>query len=256
MCSVSVVIPCFNHQATLPRAVASCLAQEPLLEVIIVDDHSTDASLEVAWSLAKEDARIRVIQTPFNAGPGGARNAGARIADGAYLSFLDADDELMGSFFREALDMLACQPEMGVVKGEMEFFDPVKGYILPSSDPRHQSAVLSSSCGMVMRRDLFSRIGGFSEDAIFRGQAGGEDVAFMQVIIDHCQPIGRIERACYRVWSRAGAHVDRFLANTRLAGASFEFVNLHASQLPGGGLEKSILDYVSKVGANLQAGSL
>jgi len=252
MTGVSLVLPCYNHAATLARAVASCIPQKGLTEILIVDDHSTDESLEVASALAVKDHRIRVVQTERNLGPGGARNAGVREARGTHVSFLDTDDELLGgSFLDDALAMMADDPEMRVVKGEMEFFDPIKGYVLQSFDPRYPSVVLSSSCGMVMDRSAFLQIGGFSEDPVFRGPHGGEDVAFMEVLIRYLQPIGRIGRPCYRVWSQAGSHLDKFLANTRLKGSSFEFVRLHPDQLPEGPLAQGIDAYLKAAAGRL-----
>ena len=223
--NVSIVIPCFNHSKTLERAVASALRQSGVTEVLIVDDRSSDQSVRVAETLAANDNRVRTLSLEVNSGPGAARNRGVAQAIGSFISFLDADDELMGDFIGSALQLFQQSPELIVVKCEMEFFDPIKGYLLPMHDPRHQSAVLSSACGMVMRRELFLNMGGFPEDPVFRGPAGGEDVAFLQAVMAHFQPIARIEQPGYRVWSRSGSHVDRFLAKTRLIDAeSFEFV--------------------------------
>jgi glycosyltransferase involved in cell wall biosynthesis len=247
MNSVSLIIPCHNHADTLASAVASALAQSALTEVIIVDDDSTYNSLAIANDLVKKDDKIRVVQTDINIGPGGARNTGAKIATATHLSFLDADDELLGDFFSEALSILDNQKEMRVVKGEMEFYDPCKGYILPIFDPRHSAAVLSSSCGMVMDRQAFINIGGFPRSPTFRGPFGGEDVAFMRAVMEHFQPVGRIEYPCYRVWSQSNSHVDQFLRNTRLKDKTFEFVNLHPDQKEDSALSKAIVDYLNHV---------
>lgn len=251
MPGVSLIIPCFNHAVTLARAVASGLNQGGLREIIIVDDHSADASPDLARALAAGNERIRTMRTERNIGPGGARNAGVQAARGSHVSFLDADDELMGDFLAEALAMMAARPDMRAVKPEEEFIDPVKGYILPVFDPRHQASVLSSVHGLVMERDSFLRLGGFPEDPVFRGPFGGEDVAFMQAVIAHFQPLGCIARPCYRVWSQAGSHVDRFLANTRLKGDSFEFVRLHPDQAPEGPLAGAMQRFLSETARRL-----
>lgn len=245
--SVALVIPCHNHADTLARAVGSGLHQTALQEILVVDDCSTDRSPEVCADLTAADSHVRLLKTSQNLGPGGARNFGASASSASYICFLDADDELIGDFFGDALAVIAANPEVRLVKGEMEFFDPVKGYILPEFDPRHKSAVLSSSCGTIMARELFLRIGGFPEDDAFRGPSGGEDVAFMQAVIAHCQPIGRVGRPCYRVWSYSGSHVDRFLANTRLERESFEFVHLHPDQVPRGALARALEGYLDTV---------
>jgi glycosyltransferase involved in cell wall biosynthesis len=249
----SIVIPCFNQAGTLVRAVRSAQQQSQLAEIIIVDDHSTDTSFDIARQLVTADSRIKAVQTTSNMGPGGARNTGVRCASGSHVCFLDADDELLGDFFQDAFDLIASQSEMHIVKGEMEFFDPIKGYILPTFDPRHPSVVLSSSCGMVMPRDIFLRIGGFPENRLFRGPFGGEDVAFMQAVMAHFQPIGRVDRACYRVWSKPGSHLDQFLANTRLTGESFEFVTAHTDQEPNSPLRMALDEYLRQVTVNMAA---
>lgn len=244
--TISLIIPCFNHADSLIRSTQSGLLQSHLYELIIVDDHSTDGTFRIGHELATRDTRIRVLQTPVNLGPGGARNTGAHHARGEYLCFLDADDEIIGDFFQDACQLMADRPEMHAVKGEMEFYDPIKGYILPVYDPRHASVVLSSSCGIVMSREIFLRLGGFPEDPVFRGPLGGEDVAFMQALMAHYQPIGRIDRPCYRVWSTGQSHVDRFLASTRLKGNSFEFVSLHPDQQPAGPLQQALASYLER----------
>jgi hypothetical protein len=105
---VSVVIPLYNKQRTVVRSVAS-LRQQTFqdFEVIVIDDGSTDGSwaqLEACGALS--DAQFRCVQQA-NAGPGAARNAGARIARGTYLAFLDADDEWLPEHLARATQALA-----------------------------------------------------------------------------------------------------------------------------------------------------
>ncbi len=89
---VSVVIPVYNRETLLPRAVQSILTQTyQNLEVIIVDDGSTDNTLAVAQSLSKQDKRIRVIAAPHQ-DRWGARNTGLNAANGKYIAFQDSDD--------------------------------------------------------------------------------------------------------------------------------------------------------------------
>jgi glycosyltransferase involved in cell wall biosynthesis len=248
---VSIIIPCFNHASTLERAVVSALKQSGVTEVLIVDDCSSDQSASVADTLAVRDGRVHTRILEVNSGPGVARNRGVTQAVGDFICFLDADDELMADFIGSALKLFQQNPDLIVAKCEMEFFDPVKGYILPMHDPRHQSAILSSSCGMVMRREHFLLMGGFPEDPVFRGPAGGEDVAFMQAVMAHFQPIARIEQPGYHVWSCDGSHIDRFLASTRMAGAGFEFVNNDPIHSDAGFLDSAMESYLTNVARNL-----
>jgi glycosyltransferase involved in cell wall biosynthesis len=91
---VTVGITCYNAQDTIARAVASALAQAwPRLEVLVVDDRSSDRSCEVVERLAAADARLRVIRHAENRGPGAARQTLLENARGEYLAFFDDDDE-------------------------------------------------------------------------------------------------------------------------------------------------------------------
>lgn len=112
---VSVVIPLYNKQRTLQRAIDSIQAQQtPLaLEIIVVDDGSTDASWATLMACVGADTRFRCVQQP-NAGPGAARNAGARIARGRYLAFLDADDAWHPDHLSHAMRALRAAPECKV----------------------------------------------------------------------------------------------------------------------------------------------
>ena len=90
---VSVVIPVYNVKPFLERCVQSVLRQTYKdLEIILVDDGSTDGSGELCDQLALSDQRIRVIHQE-NQGLSGARNTGIRQATGEYIIFLDSDDE-------------------------------------------------------------------------------------------------------------------------------------------------------------------
>jgi hypothetical protein len=87
--TVSVIIPAFNAEAHVGKAIGSALEQTlPVLEIIVVDDGSTDRTVDVASAFGE---RVRVISKP-NGGPGSARNLAARHAQGDWLAILDADD--------------------------------------------------------------------------------------------------------------------------------------------------------------------
>src|SRR5690625_2871027 len=90
--SVSVVIAAYDVADYLPEALASVLAQDGVdLEVVVVDDGSTDATGQIADDVASRDPRVVVVHQP-NGGLGAARNTGIARASGDLLAFCDADD--------------------------------------------------------------------------------------------------------------------------------------------------------------------
>lgn len=89
---VSIIVPAYNAEGTLERCVRSALMQTySALEIILVDDGSTDGTYGIAVALSNEDSRVIVVHQS-NAGLSGARNAGLEMAKGGSVFFLDSDD--------------------------------------------------------------------------------------------------------------------------------------------------------------------
>lgn len=103
---VSVIIPVYNAARTIRRAVKSLRLEEGELEIILVNDGSTDKSLEVCQKIAKDDARV-VVFDQANGGASSARNLGLRHARGELIGFLDADDQVEPDFLPALVEMMA-----------------------------------------------------------------------------------------------------------------------------------------------------
>ena len=98
---LSIILPVYNREQTLGEAIDSVLSQSsPHWELIIVDDYSSDGSLQLANEYSKKDSRIRVFSNSVNMGPSVARNRGIDVAKGDYIGFLDSDDTLHKDFVR------------------------------------------------------------------------------------------------------------------------------------------------------------
>lgn len=108
--SVTVVVPVYNGELLIGRCLESVLRQSYSgdIEVIVVDDGSTDRTVEVVEGL--KDSRISVISQK-NQGPAAARNAGIKRANGQYLAFLDADDYWEPDFLKHTVGFLDNHPE-------------------------------------------------------------------------------------------------------------------------------------------------
>lgn len=105
-CRVSVIVPVYNGEGFVCDAVRSALRQtESRIEVIVVDDGSTDRTATRLAALAQRDPRLQVLRLPRNAGPAAARNAALRIASGTWIATLDADDQFDPDRLRRLLDL-------------------------------------------------------------------------------------------------------------------------------------------------------
>jgi glycosyltransferase involved in cell wall biosynthesis len=113
---VSIVLPTYNRADTIERAIASVRAQTyPDWELIVVDDGSTDATVA---RVAGCDPRLKVIRQE-NQGTAGARNTGLRACTGAYIAFLDSDDEWLPHHLELCVAFLEAHPGEAFVSNEL-----------------------------------------------------------------------------------------------------------------------------------------
>lgn len=128
---VSVIIPTYNVESYIDEALTSIRSQTlDSLEIICVDDGSTDATIERLREHASADPRVRVFAIGTNRGPSAARNCGIEAARGEFVYFLDSDDVLEVNALRELVD-LACAENLdvvyfGAVPFSSELTDPVQ----------------------------------------------------------------------------------------------------------------------------------
>lgn len=169
--AVSVIIPTYNRAQLVTRAIRSALEQSfDDLEVLVVDDASTDNTIETVAGIA--DPRIRYLRQPFNQDVSAARNRGLRAAQGDFIAFLDSDDEwLPGKLeaqiarFREAPDSVGL-----VYTGSITRFDDGKERVFL---PEHRGDVFreillknitdAGSASVMIRRNVVRVVGFFDE---------------------------------------------------------------------------------------------
>lgn len=131
LCEISVIIPVYNIQQHLRECLDSVLGQSyPHLQVICVDDGSTDESPAILAQYAQKDPRVQVIRQQ-NAGPGAARNTGLEAATGEYVIFLDSDDWFEPDFLEKMVDTAVREGADVAICRAVEF-DTNSGRELPS----------------------------------------------------------------------------------------------------------------------------
>jgi succinoglycan biosynthesis protein ExoO len=121
----SVIIPAYNVSAIIERAIRSAAAQTlPPLEILVIDDCSTDNTVEVVRALAREIPFLRLLSTPANGGPSAARNLGLRAARADWVALLDADDAWKQGRL-ERLSEVASATSADFVADNLALWDPV-----------------------------------------------------------------------------------------------------------------------------------
>ena len=172
---VSVIIPAYNATGFITRAIQSAQAQTaPPLEVIVIDDGSTDTTAQVVEDYAKQqgvdcsDAQcivpVRLLRQT-NGGPAAARNHGAREAKGEWLAFLDADDTYLPHKLEKQIPYTSDSNVAVVHGGHVPLSEPITFETL-----WRRNQVVNSTT--LVRKAAFEQLGGFDED---RALIGVED---------------------------------------------------------------------------------
>tara|TARA_R110002020_G_scaffold260035_2_gene474253 strand:+ start:10749 stop:11525 length:777 start_codon:yes stop_codon:yes gene_type:complete len=121
--TVSIIIPCYNQASYLAQTIESALKSTyPELEIIIINDGSTDNSKEVAEELTEKYTNVYLLNQK-NAGVTSARNSGIEFSKGKYILPLDGDDLISSNYISEAIQVLEKKPEVKVVYCEAVKFD-------------------------------------------------------------------------------------------------------------------------------------
>ena len=169
---ISVIIPTYNRASLIKRALQSVLDQEyPDLEVIVVDDSSSDNTEEVVKSL--HDERIKFIRHTRNKGANAARNTGIRAASGEFIAFQDSDDEWMpGKLAKQMAAFEQAPADIGVVytafwriEGEKKAYTPAgdvlttNGFLLEELLRRNFITTQS----ILIKKECLDKVGLFDE---------------------------------------------------------------------------------------------
>lgn len=170
MVRFSVIMPLFNKERYVKKAIESVLAQTYRdYELIIVDDGSTDNSLEVVRGLKIEDRRFKIL-TQSNSGVAVARNNGVAASKGEYVCFLDADDWWEPTFLEEMDRLIREYPDAGLYATNYVYYKPGKthvalkierGYMNYPEVYLHSTAMPVWTGAACMPRKVFDEMGGF-----------------------------------------------------------------------------------------------
>ncbi len=217
--TLSAVIPVFNRAGFLTEAVRSVLMQPEVVDVVVVDDGSTDETPAVASRLAAAEERLRVVTLSHCGMPGRVRNAGVATVDTTHVAFLDSDDLWLPGKAAAQLALHRANQEVRISHTRERWIR--NGAVVSQRKQRHRRAgdlftdalvkcILGPST-VVVERKLFLSVGGFREDLEV-----AEDYELWLRICD-VEPVGYVDEP-YTV-KRAGhgdqlseryGHIERF----------------------------------------------
>ena len=197
---ISVIVPVYNTEHVLDRCLAHLVCQTyKNLEIIIVDDGSTDGSSEIYSNYAKHDKRIKVIKQK-NSGPANARNAGINVATGDYIHFCDSDDFVDLDYYEKMAESAGIT-NADIVCGNVDekgFFFPEFHEIKMYTELRDKISVTVAYYFNVVWRFLYKRK--FLLDNKISFPAGcfwGEDTRFMFQALYHSHILATARDAVY-----------------------------------------------------------
>ncbi|QPB43694.1 glycosyltransferase family 2 protein [Rodentibacter haemolyticus] len=210
--NIDVIIPCYNAEKTLARAVESVLRQVCLGKVWLIDDGSTDNTLALLEAFAeKYPDRIYVESMPKNSGVAKARNWGTLQADNEFIAFLDADDAYEPGALEVAAATFHFQPDTSVVRLALKPIGlPARYAEHPNFDFAWQHMRMTCGGNVVFRRSFFLACGGFPQDALFR-ELGGEDGALGIATTRIAKVATLFDEVGVLHYCRDGMHAERLL---------------------------------------------
>ncbi|KPJ82899.1 MAG: hypothetical protein AMS19_06290 [Gemmatimonas sp. SG8_23] len=231
MPAVSVIVPLYNKRSTIARTLRSVYEQTFRdFEVIVVDDGSTDDSRAIVEALDYPDLRL-VSQE--NAGPGAARNHGARISEAEFLAFIDSDDEWLPQYLKRSVEILEADPRLCSVTSS--YLEDPEGRDLTAywhsqglrdglvgvegvPDTRKVLTLLRfmQTITTTLRRERYLHFGGYYDS--FRSLYGEDSHLFLKLLLNGCvglnlEPLARYHRedSDLSVSSRGPRQVESFL---------------------------------------------
>lgn len=213
---ISVIVPVYNILEYLPRCVHSIMAQTYTnIEILLVDDGSTDGTERLCDMLALEDARIKVFHKE-NGGSSSARNLGITHAKGEYFGFIDSDDYIDADMYEKLYKALSTHQTLAAQIGRDEV--DIDGNILPDiCHPPEQEECIDSKdflrellmhrgdasfCTKLIHRNLFTK-DRFPEGVL------NEDFYLLVKILPRLKQIVSVPSQAYHVFYRVGSNTRK-----------------------------------------------
>jgi glycosyltransferase involved in cell wall biosynthesis len=203
---ISIVIPCYNRGDLLREALASIEAvrNSNLLEVIIVDDGSTDAATCSYLDHLVQSSPYRILHQP-NRGLAAARNTGIRAAQGEFILPLDDDDLIRDVYLTRGVEYLRAHSEIGLIYGDAELFGEQTGvWHCPEFDLPKLIAENYIHCCVLFRKCIWEAVKGYDEEM----RLGYEDWEFWLRIANRGWNFQHMDEVVFDYRKRRGTMIE------------------------------------------------
>ena len=211
---VSIIIPVYNAATTLKRCLQSVVSSHLTgLEIICINDGSTDNSGKLLADWAQQDPRIKVLAQD-NAGVSTARNLGLRQASGQYIVFVDADDEITPTYLSNLLqaarqydaDVVVCGQQQHNARGQYSAITrPFRD--IPGLTPEELAKLPPSVCSHMYASRALQTLNGIAQFPL--GIRYGEDTAFHYSLYPRCRHAVQIEENGYIIYYTEGSSTSK-----------------------------------------------
>lgn len=238
---LSVIVPVYNAQDYLEECLQSLIGQTMAaedIEILAVDDCSTDKSREILERYAQAYPQLRMLQTETNSGPGGARNAGLDAARGEYIGFVDSDDAAVPTMFAHMYDA-AKAGDFDIVDGGIYYQGKDLAMVHTADEDTGDQTDEKRSHNIVSGGYLMSRIfkRSFWEKSGLRFREGVilEDMESLMFLSATAERVGNLKEICYVYRDTAGSasKETEFEKYQKNAGRAMRAVYERMSALPG-----------------------
>lgn len=205
---ISVIIPIYNAEKYLPEMLTCLSAQtERDLEIILINDGSTDATADICTSAAHKDSRIRYVYQE-NAGVSSARNHALSMAVGEYIAFLDADDSIDSDYLERLLhacinaEIAVCDVVVETREGKRITKFSAGDRTMTGVDAMNllleRKKINSGPCGKLFRREVV-------EDLCFPELKTYEDILFVRDAFSRVHKVTSVSETAYHYYDNAGS---------------------------------------------------
>lgn len=209
---ISVIIPIYNAAPYLPEMLQALLEQtERELEILLINDGSTDSSADICKAAAQKDARIRYVFQQ-NAGVSAARNHALTLAKGKYIAFLDADDRIDPDYFEQlflacrSADISVCDVSVETRAGEQQAVFSAGDQCFSAPDAMNllltRKSINSGPCGKLFRREAIAGL-------TFLPLKAYEDILFVRDAFACAEKVASTSKTAYHYYQNAGSAMDQ-----------------------------------------------